>query len=131
MRTADKFCDLAGFDPEREEAVVYAHDGSQLTLIEIDGTEGTIRLDAGYRLTVTTAAGSRVEDVSPTLLPWAERPWHNIQESVLAIQRHWVDCLRGGVEPETSGTDNLKTLALVEAAYLSAAEGRSIDPDTL
>ena len=37
MRTADKFCDLAGFDPERSEAVVYAHDGSQLTLIEIDG----------------------------------------------------------------------------------------------
>jgi intracellular multiplication protein IcmB len=37
MRTADKFCDLAGFDPEREEAVIYAHDGSQLTLIEIDG----------------------------------------------------------------------------------------------
>ncbi|MCP1551442.1 MULTISPECIES: hypothetical protein [Methylorubrum] len=42
MRTADKFCDLAGFDPEREEAVVYAHDGSQLTLIEIDGTRSII-----------------------------------------------------------------------------------------
>lgn len=25
MRTADKFCDLAGFDPERAEPVVYAH----------------------------------------------------------------------------------------------------------
>jgi D-apiose dehydrogenase len=101
------------------------------TLIEIDGADGTIRLDAGYRLTVTTPGGSHAEDVSPTLLPWAERPWHNIQESVLAIQRHWVDCLRADTQPETSGADNLKTLALVEAAYLSAAEGRSIDPDTL
>ena len=45
MRTADKFCDLAGFDPEREEAVVYAHDGSQLTLIEIDGTRSIISSD--------------------------------------------------------------------------------------
>ena len=42
MRTADKFCDLAGFDPERGEAVVYAHDGSQLTLIEIDGTRSIV-----------------------------------------------------------------------------------------
>jgi intracellular multiplication protein IcmB len=45
MRTADKFCDLAGFDPEREEAVVYAHDGSQLTLIEIDGTRSIVSSD--------------------------------------------------------------------------------------
>ncbi len=108
-----------------------AEDHFPETLIEIDGAEGTIRLDAGYRLTVTTPEGSRCEDVSPTLLPWAERPWHNIQESVLAIQRHWVRCLREDIEPETSGADNLKTLALVEAAYLSAAERRSIDPDRL
>ena len=108
-----------------------AKDNFPETLIEIDGAEGTIRLDAGYRLTVTTPEGSRSEDVSPTLLPWAERPWHNIQESVLAIQRHWVRCLRDDIEPETSGADNLKTLALVEAAYLSAAQRRSIDPDRL
>ncbi|MGN7126803.1 hypothetical protein [Methylorubrum thiocyanatum] len=42
MRTADRFCDLAGFDPGREEAVVYAHDGSQLTLIEIDGVRSIV-----------------------------------------------------------------------------------------
>lgn len=45
MRTADKFCDLAGFDPEREEAVVYAHDGSQVTLIEIDGIRSIVSPD--------------------------------------------------------------------------------------
>ncbi|KAB0676883.1 Gfo/Idh/MocA family protein [Aureimonas leprariae] len=102
------------------------------TLVEIDGTEGTIRLGANYRLTVTNGEGSRHEDVSPLLLPWATRPWHNIQESVAAIQAHWVDCLRNGREPDTSGRDNLKTLALVEAAYRSAAEGgRTLDPAEL
>jgi predicted dehydrogenase len=30
-------------------------------------------------------------------------------------------------EPTTSGRDNLKTLALVDAAYRSAAEGRRIE----
>ncbi|MDH2329133.1 Gfo/Idh/MocA family oxidoreductase [Cereibacter sp. SYSU M97828] len=88
------------------------------TLLEIDGDKGTLRLDAGYLL--------NGRDVSPPVLPWAARPWHNIQESVVLIQRHFVDCVTRGVQPETSGADNLHTLALVEAAYLSAAEGRSV-----
>ncbi|KUP94602.1 Gfo/Idh/MocA family protein [Tritonibacter horizontis] len=95
------------------------------TLIEIDGTEGTLVLDAGYRLTVTGQI-SQSRDVAPPVLPWAQRPWHNIQESVLTIQQHFVTCLANGQIPATSGADNLQTLALVEAAYLSAAEGRTV-----
>jgi predicted dehydrogenase len=96
------------------------------TLLEIDGTDGTLRLDAGYKL-VIQAGAETVEDVSPPVLPWAERPWHNIQESVQAIQQHFVKCLAEGRSPETSGADNLKTLALVEAAYRSAEEGRTVE----
>ncbi|MAU94355.1 MAG: oxidoreductase [Fulvimarina sp.] len=97
------------------------------TLIEIDGTDGTLRLDAGYRLTVQSGGKENVRDVSPPLLAWAERPWHNIQESVRTIQQHFVDCLAEGRQPETSGADNLKTLALVEAAYRSAETGRTVE----
>lgn len=97
------------------------------TLIELDGTEGTIRLSQGYRLEISNAAGTTVTDVSPKLLSWASRPWHNIQESVFAIQQHWAERLRDGGEPSTSGADNLKTFALVEAAYESAASGRPVD----
>lgn len=96
------------------------------TLLEIDGDRGTLRLDAGYRL-VIQRGGEVVQDVAPPLLPWASRPWHNIQESVQVIQQHFVDCLRAGVQPETSGRDNLKTLALVEAAYVSARDRSRID----
>lgn len=96
------------------------------TLLEIDGDLGTLRLDAGYRL-VIQREGEVVRDVAPPLLPWASRPWHNIQESVQIIQQHFVDCLRAGVQPETSGQDNLKTLALVEAAYASARDRSRID----
>jgi predicted dehydrogenase len=49
-----------------------------------------------------------------------------VQESVLRIEEHWVDCLRRGAEPETSGTDNLKTFALVEAAYRAAETGETV-----
>ncbi|MBZ9791035.1 Gfo/Idh/MocA family oxidoreductase [Rhizobium sp. 3T7] len=97
------------------------------TLIELDGSEGTIRLTQGYQLEVTNANGTTTTDVSPKLLSWASRPWHNIQESVYAIQQHWVDHLKLGVEHSTSGTDNLKTFALVEGAYESAASGQVID----
>ncbi len=96
------------------------------TLLEIDGTLGTLRLEAGYRLIVQTE-GAVQTDVSPPLLTWAERPWHNIQESVQIIQQHFVDCLAAGAVPATCGVDNLKTLALVEAAYLSAATGKTVD----
>jgi predicted dehydrogenase len=101
------------------------------TLVEIDGSDGSIRLSANYRLAVTGKSGTEVRDVSPPLLPWAERPWHNVQESVLLIQRHWVDCLSTGKAPSTSGRDNLGTYALVEASYLSAATGKTVDPRTL
>lgn len=97
------------------------------TLIEIDGSEGTIRLTQGYQLEVTNANGTATEDVSPILLSWASRPWHNIQESVYAIQQHWVDKLKQGAEHSTSGADNLKTFALVEGAYESAASGQTVD----
>jgi len=96
------------------------------TLVEIDGSDGTLRLAQGYRLTVTGKGKTVERDVSPPLLPWASRPWHNIQESVAAIEQHWADCLRSGKETSTSGADNLKTFALVEAAYAGAASGEPV-----
>lgn len=98
------------------------------TLLEIDGSEGTLRLDAGYALTLQCGGSEEHRDLTPPVLPWAQRPWHNIQESVLAIQTHFRDCLATGAEPETSGRDNLGTLALVEAAYASARDRRRLAP---
>ncbi len=97
------------------------------TMIEIDGDAGTLRLGQGYKLRVNGPNGLEEADLSPPLLPWASRPWHNIQESVLAIEQHWLDCLRTGREPSTSGRDNIGTMALVEAAYASAASGQSVE----
>lgn len=95
------------------------------SLLEIDGTKGTLRLDAGYTLTVQNEQEA-VMDVSPPLLAWAQEPWHNVQESVLTIQQHFIDCIASGKAPDTSGADNLMTLALVEAAYLSASQNRTV-----
>lgn len=96
------------------------------TFVEVDGSKGTLRLGKDYRLTVHGLDGTTESIVAPNLLPWASRPWHNIQESVALIQKHWIERLAAGREPDTSGRDNLKTFALVEAAYLSAERGETI-----
>lgn len=101
------------------------------TLLEIDGDKGSIYLKAGYQLEIHKGGAVEKRDVAPPVLDWAERPWHNIQESVFTIQTHFLDCLKNGTAPETSGADNLKTLALVEAAYRAADEGSVVYTDRL
>ncbi|MDW9391250.1 gfo/Idh/MocA family oxidoreductase [Sinorhizobium meliloti] len=96
------------------------------TLMEVDGSKGTLRLTQGYHLAVHSKGATKLTNVEPPALSWASPPWHNIQESVALIQQHWIEALRAGREPDTSGRDNLETFALVEASYLSAAEGRTV-----
>lgn len=96
------------------------------TLIEVEGSVGSIRLAAGYNLRTTSNGRSVDRIVDAEVSPWMERPWHVVQDSVRNVQRHWIDCLRSGREPATSGRDNLKTLALGFAAYNSAANGTAV-----
>lgn len=91
------------------------------TSVLLEGSEGSVSLDPGFRLTVRRGEHVHHPDAQPHLYPWASRPFQAIQESVVAIQQHWIDCLRSGQEPETSGRDNLRTLELVFSAYESAA----------
>lgn len=98
------------------------------TLLEIEGTRGSIRLLQGLRMVVTSDGTTTESDVSTPLLSWTSQPWHTAQESVLNTQLHWVDCFRRGVAPQTSGEDNLRTYALVVAAYRSNAERRAVAP---
>lgn len=106
-------------------ATALEHELFPQTLVEVDGSEGTLRLGADYRLTIHHRQhGTRTVDCAPPLHGWAQRPWHNIQDSVLNIQAHWLQCLASGTEPQTSGRDNLQTLTLVEKAYESAAQGQ-------
>jgi predicted dehydrogenase len=96
------------------------------TLVRIEGEAGTLDLAPDYRLAVTTCGTTSLRSVDPPVPAWGERPWHVIQDSVIALQRHWLDCLHTGREPAPSGADNLRTLELVFAAYDSAARGEAV-----
>jgi predicted dehydrogenase len=98
------------------------------TLLHVEGRQGSVRLERDYRLCVTTPAGAVEEIVAPRPRSWTEEPWLLTQDSVVTIQSHWLDCLDTGAAPATSGRDNLRTFALVEAAYRSAVTGRVVAP---
>lgn len=98
------------------------------TLLHIEGSRGSLVLERGLDLTVVSDGRTTRRNLATPLLSWTAQPWHVAQESVLNTQRHWVECLRAGREPETSGADNLRTYALVMAAYDSAASGAAVAP---
>ena len=98
------------------------------TLLEIEGPEGSIIVTRGERMLVTTQGINFEESIGGPLLPWTSRPWHASQEAALHTCAHLLASFRAGVEAETSGSDSLKTFALVEAAYESAATGQTAVP---
>jgi len=93
------------------------------TLVHLEGSGGSATLGPDYELTVVEDGRAERRVVAPERFSWSTAPAEAVQQSVVAIQRHWVECLREGREPETSGEDNLKTLGMVFGAYESAETG--------
>ena len=76
---------------------------------------------------------------APVVEAWMDPQFSAIQGSVVNIQRHWAERLAAAkslidrgllkssvADVATSGADNLRTLALVQAAYRSAASGGAV-----
>ncbi|MBS0849157.1 Gfo/Idh/MocA family oxidoreductase [Citrobacter sp. JGM124] len=99
------------------------------TLVEIEGTLGTLTIGPNQVLTVHSDGQSREEQITHDSHSWTYEPWTQIQDSVVHTQRHFVESLRHSIEPETSGRDSLLTYGLLEAAYLSASTGQQVVPE--
>ncbi|MBZ9711592.1 Gfo/Idh/MocA family oxidoreductase [Mesorhizobium sp. ESP7-2] len=99
------------------------------TLVEIEGDNGSIIVLPGSRMRVTSNGATIEEDIGSPLRSWTSDRWHVAQEGAFVACRHFLDCLQRGVRAETSGRDNLKTYALVDAAYRAAVEHRAVTPE--
>ena len=93
----------------------------------IEGDRGTIDLDENFRMTLHSPEGRQSFDLEPPVPSWGSKPWHIIQDSVIAVCRHAVDILDHRTGPQPSGADNLKTLAMSLAAYDAAGTDTVID----
>jgi len=89
--------------------------------LEIDGTQGTLILECDGSLNLITDNEHQNWQFSEDTIP----------KSHIAAQQHFIDCLESGAEFETNGLETLKTMSLVYACYLSAREGRVINPEQL
>lgn len=105
-----------------------ADDSFPETLLEIEGPRGSVIVTGGCRMKLTSDGQASESDIGTPLLPWTSHPWHVSQEGAVGACRHFLDCLQRGVPAETRGEDNLRTYALVDAAYVAAAEHRSVEP---
>lgn len=91
----------------------------------IEGERGTIDLGEDFQMIVHGPDGRKTFDVEPEVPHWGEKPWHIVQESVIAFCAHARDVLDGREQPQPSGADNARTLAMALAAY-DAAETNSV-----
>lgn len=82
--------------------------------VRIEGENGTLILDQNGVLTVYSDSQQ---------LTWVF-PKDTVERSFVAAQRHFVECIEAGREPETSGSETIKSLQLVFSAYRASEERR-------
>ena len=95
------------------------------TLVLLEGTKGSLHLDADFVLKTTTREGTSLETVKPVMYPWLDPDYAVVHSSIVDAQRDILNGLRGG-EAQTTGDDNFRTVQLVWASYASAERDQII-----
>jgi len=90
------------------------------TLAFVEGPRGSAEVTGDYWLRLTTDQGTQARRYPPPRYSWANPQYEVAQASMVDCHRDLMRALRGQGQAETTGADNLKTLALVFGAYESA-----------
>ena len=96
------------------------------TYIFIEGDRGSVSLSRNYRIRIVDRNGVEDQHARPPHYPWADAAYDVVHSSIVPCQRDILAGLRGEKSPETTGEDNLQTVRLVHAAYVSAASGDAV-----
>lgn len=103
------------------------HDRFPESFIHVEGDEGAAELAPDCWLRVTTGRGTETRRCPPPVYSWADPKYALVHSSMVACHRDLLNALQSNTTPETSAADNLKTLKLVQAAYDSARENRTVE----
>lgn len=98
------------------------------TLVLLEGTKGSVKLDPDFQIVTTTRDGSKSEKVRPKMYDWVDPEYAVVHSSIVDAQRDILQGLQEG-KAETTGEDNFETVKLVWASYHSAATGQIIHLD--
>lgn len=80
--------------------------------LEVYGTEGSIVVDYSTPIRIFRASTGKWEEITDA-----------INDSAVAEMRHFVECVKSGKQPLTSGEDGLISVKLAAAVYESAKTG--------
>lgn len=105
----------------------YEHDRFPETYILAEGSHGTLHLAPDYWIKTVTKEGIHAKRVPPPRYSWADPQYDIVHASIVDCNKNILRALRGEQEAETVGTDNLKTVCIVFAAYESASKGEVVD----
>jgi predicted dehydrogenase len=100
----------------------------------LEGTEGVIKGSIGLMYNYPTGRPDTLEFMSKRsaetwISPRLEGLW--IPDAFVGPMASLMCSIEDGSEPETSGRDNLHTLQVVFAEYLSMAERRAVRPEEI
>jgi predicted dehydrogenase len=95
----------------------------------IEGTDGLAMGDLGWCKEPYTTP-SRIRYARKGDAGFQEPTWSEswFPDAFVGTMSQLMIALESGTEPAISGRDNLKTMALVEAAYISAEQHRAVNP---
>ncbi|MBC8141573.1 MAG: gfo/Idh/MocA family oxidoreductase, partial [Armatimonadetes bacterium] len=96
------------------------------TTLFVEADHGSLEITPGYERHVTDVYGTTVTNHAPPVYPWAEAQYALVQSSMVRCQSDLLTHLRAESTAETTGADNARTIALVDAAYRSAESGRVV-----
>jgi predicted dehydrogenase len=97
------------------------------TLLLIEGTRGSIRLDPDFEIRITTEKGTTKETVPMPEYYWQTDRLKPEPQSIVDINRNILNDMIGKGKAENTGDDNIQTVKLVWACYESASKGKIID----
>jgi predicted dehydrogenase len=97
------------------------------TLMLVEGSNGSIRLDPDLIIRVTTARSTTAENVKLDKYWWQTDRLTNEPPSIVDCNRNILNDMLGKGKAETTGDDNLKTVEMVFSAYDSARKNQVID----
>jgi D-apiose dehydrogenase len=104
------------------------HERFPQTFVFVEGDQGSVELGNDYWIRTTTAAGTWAKRSPPPRYGWADPQYDVVHASIVPCHANLLAALQGGKPAETAAEDNLRTLALVSAAYESARTGQVVEP---
>lgn len=90
------------------------------TLLLVEGSDGSIRLDPDLILKISTSSGTVTEKIPLERYWWQTERLTNEPPSIISCNKDILDDMLGRGKAETTGDDNIKTVELVFSGYESA-----------